>query len=265
MLRTITALMLCAACSWGQVMKWNGGSQYASMGDVLDLGTQDATLAAWVKTTDTGYSAIMGKAILTGSATPKGYGVSLDTDGSVYAELRNGGTLYTADSPDAINDGAWHHIAAVIDRSETDGLRIFVDGELKNTTDISAAVSEDFQCVHLFAVGARDDNGLGSWLWYFDGSIDDPRVYSTALTSNRIARLVLDTCEMYRPDFWTNATLHSYAETWDTGYGNTNLAGAWRGDHTGYGNGNSFTNVPDLSGNGNDGTAYNNPTIEAAR
>jgi len=98
-----------------------------------------------------------------------------------------------------------------------------------------------------------------------DGLFDDGRGYSTAITSNEIARLTLDTCEMYDPTLWTNATLHSIASTWDTSYGNTNLVAAWRGDHTGAGNGNSFTNVPDIAGRVNDGTAYNSPTIEAAR
>ena len=106
---------------------------------------------------------------------------------------------------------------------------------------------------------------------YTYGSIDDIRIYSTALTSNQVFSLATagtdPTNSMAAHYSFTPppSALHAAAETWDTGYGNTNLAGAWRGDRTGKGNGNSFTNLPDLSGNGNDGTAYNSPTIEAAR
>jgi len=96
------------------------------------------------------------------------------------------------------------------------------------------------------------------------GMFDDARIYSTALSSNQIARLTLDTCEMYDPTLWTNSTLHAIAETWDTGYGNTNLVMYARGDMTGFGNGQAITNTWQDT-KGNTFTPVNGPTLGAAR
>jgi hypothetical protein len=82
-----------------------------------------------------------------------------------------------------------------------------------------------------------------------DGLFDDGRGYSTALTSNQVARLTLDTCEMYDPTLCTNAALHSAQTTWETGYGNTNLVGAWRGDRAGIPNTGEIGPCRDVVGN----------------
>jgi len=135
-------------------------------------------------------------------------------------------------------------------------MAVYVDGVQDATSGTGGAIDNDAVNCELMR---RQDASQ-----YFDGLSDDTRIYSTALTSNEIARLTLDTCEMYDPTLITNSTLHSAASTWDTSYGNTNLVMYARGDMTGVGNGNAVTSAWSDT-KGHTLTPYNSPTIEAAR
>lgn len=73
---------------------------------------------------------------------------------------------------------SWHHIAAVRDRS-TNQFKLYIDGQLKGTdTDTLGDVGNSFS-PYIGQAGAR----------YFDGKMDDFRVYNRALSSAEITAL----------------------------------------------------------------------------
>ena len=147
--------------------------------------------------------------------------------------------------------GVWHHFAWVYDATGgSENKRYYHNGTQYAHQAASAITAYTGTSTNL-VIGRNADS---TYPRHAEESLDDFRIYSTALSSNQIARLALDTCEMYDPTLWTNSTLHAIAETWDTGYGNTNLVGAWRGDRTPYGNGEAIVEVKDKSPEGNHGT-----------
>ena len=241
----ITALMLWAAVAVGQVMEFDGVDQYIDVGAIPP--SSQMTFAAWVFPRS--YAASIGSYVISKSY---GYTMRYTTNGKLQFAIPSVAAASASNSSIPLNE--WSFAATTWDR-DSNVVNYYINGALDRTVAFSSEPTGS---------AVTSLGGLTS-SYTVDGYLDSIRIYSSILTSNQVARLTLDTCEMYEPTLWTNAALHAAAETWDTGYGNTNLAGAWRGDRTGKGNGNSFTNLPDLSGNGNDGTAYNSPTIEAAR
>jgi len=195
-------------------------------------------------------------------------GTDAKLDVYVHSTNEGGGKEEVGDFVFSSNN--WYYITIVFSEPNNNIL-VYKNGELLDTITItSTARSSGTGALNI----GRDNRNIT----YLDGSIDDTRIYPSALTSNQVSDLYTyeltggtsgsaptNNMAAYYTFTPPPSDLHDYASEFDTSYGNTNLAVAWRGDHTGAGNGNSFTNVPDIAGNGNDGTAYNDPTIEAAR
>lgn len=232
--------MLLAVVAAGQVMEFDGVDQYADLPDSIADGS-NVSVSVWAKA----------------SSTASGFVVGSDASPRFYIYLSSGSWLFRKGAASEFgatpaDTSGWHHLVMTYAKPN---VTAYLDG-IKVGTQADTATGPHSG----INIGSYND-GASS---FFSGHLDDPRFYSTALSSNQIARLTLDTCEMYDPTLWTNSTLHAIAETWDTGY-STNMVGWWRGDRTGKGNGQAFTNIVDISGNNNDGTAVNSPTIEAAR
>jgi len=238
--------MLLAACSWGQVMEFDGVDQYINVPNLTDDSFDDQiTVSAWINPDTLGdYEGIVGMA----------YGAPFHW---IFRTMSSGalafrawaGTAQTVTSSAVLVTDAWQHVAVSV--SVSGGfIKIYHNGAEVGSA-ATTITSLDAGAAQNCRIGIYND---GVFSYPIDSSLDDVRIYSTALSSNQIARLALDTCEMYDPTLWTNSTLHAIAETWDTGYGNTNLVGAWRGDRTPYGNGEAIVEVKDKSPEGNHGT-----------
>ncbi|MBL7186250.1 MAG: LamG domain-containing protein [Phycisphaerae bacterium] len=108
----------------------------------------------------------------------------------LIANPEGGATMYVRDvdsahstviaSPSRINDGNWHHLAGVRDQ-QTRRLRLYVDGQL---------VVEDLDETE------NINSGQSIWIGdhlnrYYDGLIDDLRIYNKALTVEDIQQLML--------------------------------------------------------------------------
>ena len=108
--------------------------------------------------------------------------IELDADGHVQFVHRSpvassGGT--TLASTETFRDGTWHHVAVVKSTSE---LRLYVDGELVDSVADTTSVHSSVDIV----LGRESVSSSQS---YFDGSLDDVRVYGAALTAEEIADL----------------------------------------------------------------------------
>lgn len=153
---------------------FNGVNDYINAGDNgnTDIGLSDFTVAGWVKTTTGGsYKRLLDKNYSTGYCVfINGNRLGMSIAG-LYTNNINGKNL---------NDGEWHHIVVVFNRS-TNAV-YYVDGVTDGTpTNISSKVAVNL------------NNATNLWIGYgttpdglFNGSIDQVRIYNRALTSDEV-------------------------------------------------------------------------------
>jgi hypothetical protein len=170
-----------------EALSFNGVNAYVSMNAFADRLTafyNSTTLSAWVKTTN----ASRGEAIFSKfSAADSGAGYILRTNARGTVELTLGGDDLASGGPalvdsTKINDGEWHHVAAVITLGQD--VKFYVDGKLSSTI-VSHTIPGGDGWSNLI-VGVNPWNALGD---YFTGSIDEARVYNRALSSAEIGTL----------------------------------------------------------------------------
>jgi len=143
------------------------------------------TIAAWVKTVDSAGSPLWtdGKGLVDGnvSGVVADFGVSLVSNRFGFG-LGNTttGTNITIISTNPINNGQWHHVAATR-VSSSGAMRVYVDGLLEAGTNGPTGVRSAPSFLRL--------GGLQSGGGFFAGSLDDVRLYDTALNAAQIAAL----------------------------------------------------------------------------
>ncbi len=119
----------------------------------LDFGTGESfSLQTWIKTTASG--TIMGKT----NAQNVGYSLQIRPNGKAAFIASS---MIVSDGP-IVNDNAWHHIAAVVDR-KAGKASLYVDGVLARQPAHAARCHEQRQSRHRRSCGdARPGGGLGS-------------------------------------------------------------------------------------------------------
>jgi hypothetical protein len=107
-------------------------------------------------------------------------GVLLDVNGSAVGQVRvQVQSLAAATTGGTYNDGGWHHVAGVLDRSNNQ-LRLYVDGALKATTDVSS-----YSAVNLDSTGTVQVGSVSSPV-FMSGKLDEVALYNTALSASKI-------------------------------------------------------------------------------
>ena len=184
----------------------------------LNFGTGDFTIEAWVKRgADAGHATIVGKQ----NGSSVGYYLRI-TSNKLSFEAGSGfpNSLWVNGVSD-ISDNNWHHVAAVLNTSAKT-LSLYIDGILDN----SSSYTSNFTTTNTAAFGIGYKPGWGE---YFDGSLDDVRIWSTARSAAQIKEY------MYVPLAGTE----------------TGLAGYWNFEEG------SGTSLDDRSANSNTGTLQN--------
>ncbi|MFT7585691.1 MAG: hypothetical protein ACI9EW_002119, partial [Cellvibrionaceae bacterium] len=167
----------------GQSLLLDGVNDWVGPIDGVDFAQGDYTVATWMKTSVTASQSIFA-------------GTDPDTDGhGLLLEVNSNGTLRylhrmpsntggtNKNSLTFVSDGAWHHIAAV---KEGSVMRLYIDGseEIPNTviTDTST-----FDHAMNIAIGRLGSTQSGR---YFNGNIDDMRLYARALTVTEVTAIM---------------------------------------------------------------------------
>ena len=140
-------------------------------------------MALWIKTNSAGdmFMSANGNAggftQGLGLAIPSGWACS---SGQLYFNMANGTTRDTAlCSSASVRDGKWHHVVVVISR--TAGVKSFyIDGKFDNSNSIT--ISGSVTNPKLFL-------GKTNWDNWFNGSMDDVRIYNRALSATEVAQL----------------------------------------------------------------------------
>lgn len=178
-----------AAGKVGQSFNFNGTSSYVDCsngGTSYNFGTtQDFSLTAWIKSTNTAEQFIVSKYL--NGITP---GIIFETEaGDAYAVVRDGigsgGSEYglVVSSGVNVNDGNWHFIAMTADRDAN--LSLYVNGISQGTASI-AGVTDTINNTSPLYIGRRN-NGASSNYW--NGSIDEVGIWGRVLTSVDVSTL----------------------------------------------------------------------------
>jgi hypothetical protein len=141
---------------------------------------QDFSVTIWVKTTTTDVSRrILQKGDVQGSWWTFNM---FEPSNDLQWQIDDGSTLVNATVDFSVfTDGDWHLISGMCDRG-ADELKLYIDGTLEDTADISSV--GDISSTYDLYFGSDNSNGN-----YFDGRMDDPRIYDMALSPTDVSNL----------------------------------------------------------------------------
>ena len=189
----------------------------------LNFGTSGLTVSAWIKTVTlttsrTGRDDIVAK----GDPTISGYAISLENDKAVFWINESGELFGTT----VLNDGKWHHITGT--RDDFNNTVLYVDG----IAESGGTNNENVDTGYSLFIGKHGTKNES----YFDGIIDEVRIWNRALTAEEIQANM-------------NRSLSNNEE---------GLVGYWKFDEL-------YTErlIPDLSGNDNHGTLVGDAKLVA--
>jgi hypothetical protein len=175
----------------------NGAVNFDGGNDRIDLGSNlsilqnvsQASLTAWVNANSfVAYPVIVANSIGNGAATSTSR-AELFLNGS---NVSCGGRAGDGESEQAVittaalNGGTWYHLACLIDYAN-DTATVYINGVAQAMTGTISftAGSTANTASRSNAIGA-EENGGSNW---FDGKIDDVRIYNRALTANEVSQI----------------------------------------------------------------------------
>jgi hypothetical protein len=172
-----------AGTVYGGALAFNGVSNTVTFGTGPSLtGTTDFTLSAWVKTTATTQGTIIQQRDANGFNGE--YQLYLDASGKInFMIYGNNAYEFSSNltSSQAVNDGNWHCIVA--ERQAGAG-RIYVDGNLVASR---SGTAQPLAGTITVTVGEDIRDGAN----FFNGTINDVRIYSYALNASQAAALAV--------------------------------------------------------------------------
>ena len=176
------SLVLFSAKSLAQnpALSLDGTDDYVQTNYGGITGNSARTVEAWIRTTtitDPGSGGIQNVITDYGSMSTGGrFTFNVLQNNCIRIEV--GGSGLFGQTP--VNDGYWHHVAAVYDPSATLKFRLYVDGQLDTAGNISTTVNTN--STNDFMIGRRNDNTR-----YFNGDIDEVRFWDFARSDSAIA------------------------------------------------------------------------------
>jgi hypothetical protein len=173
--------------SWDPNGMINGALGFDGTDDYVEIigykgvtSTAGRTCTAWIKTT----ASEQGNILSWGTEQPgQKWMFRTESDGTLSVGIW-GGYINTATT---VNDGVWHHVAAVLTDDgdpSVDEILLYIDGILQ--TDATANTTQSIYTAALqdVIIGMFENGGVSTS--YFEGLIDDVRVYDRALTQPEI-------------------------------------------------------------------------------
>lgn len=181
--------------------------QYASPNDFT--GSSSFTIAFWVKKTPQA----------AGKGTNFAFSLNIKdyswTNTKLFLEFEDAGNPSTTDSAAAkfyimdqwveyitnvgakkytrmpkVLDGTWHHLAFTYDGASS-SLKSYIDGALFRTDPVGTLGPVSFGAFNDFTIGGPNSytHEKNTWMGYFDGTIDQFRLYGTVLTAAEVNTL----------------------------------------------------------------------------
>jgi hypothetical protein len=166
----------------GKALKLNGSTQFASVPDNSSLDITGAlTLAAWIRPEQAATQYVIKKAE---QNSTDGYELSLSSGGNIFFRFnqKTSGDTYRINSTTSYptNGTTWMHVAVTYDGAV---MRMYVNGVQNTSKTLSSPPAIMTNALSLSIASGSD--GYRS----LKGSIDEARVYNTALSASDISAL----------------------------------------------------------------------------
>jgi hypothetical protein len=210
----------------GEALKFNGTSSYIPA--TVSLSANVATGCAWIKSSNVANSQRIFAQGTSGDASGNNFSLQIISS-TIRGIVGNGGGGQFVGTGVSINSNIWYHVCMVLGGGS---LKLYINGSLAQTDTTSTTLATGSLGM---AIG-RTDNGSG--VQYFQGILDDVRIYSRALSAQEVQQLYA---------LGAANTAHSNTDTLTSG-----LVGYWPLDG-GTTSWNTDT-TKDMSGNGNTGS-----------
>ncbi len=191
--------------------------------DILDLDGPEYTIEAWVKrelpALNVRDNDLEGTIIRKGGGS---YGLGVNDDGSVQFMHRGEHISSKSQTGVVIGVGEWHHIAGVFDAADTNDQmqKLYIDGIVvadNNETLLNPMddAGSDYVGIGAFLEQEKAGKRIGN---YFNGSIDELRLSSQALTANEfLIRGDLGVAWLPVPSHFATEIPNNTVLTWNPG------------------------------------------------
>jgi len=143
------------------------------------------TLSAWFKTTSSAFQSVI---TMGGSSAAAGLNIFTNS-GNVITSFGNGSSEdYNAPTSSVtVNTGAWFHVAlSTSGLSSGSTVKLYINGQLDDS-ELSSANINTTSYTSAFSIGGR--NLSGSLSTYFNGDIDQVRIFNRALEGDEVFKL----------------------------------------------------------------------------
>jgi biopolymer transport protein ExbB len=182
-----------SACMIGYGQAFDSTGAYCDMGNVLNPGSGNFTVSAWIKRANTGLQTIFAKSNGGNPSATYGWSLSFGVSDQLHGFTASGGSSWAdpgtfdfwTNADATVKDSTvWHYVVAVVDRSSSAGSRLYLDG-----IDVSGGSNGDISVLgslintSSLRIGAESDGG-----YPWTGSIDEC-VFSRNVRSESWIRL----------------------------------------------------------------------------
>jgi hypothetical protein len=173
------------ACARWLCLLFDGSNDNVNLGDTTASEFADGadfSLSIWAKSDLSATGTVMAKKAST-DAADAGYMINIETDGDVVFYASDGTDQFTMTATGKVTANQWVNIVVVYDDDSTSNTTIYVNG-----LDVNPAQSGTLANVNGIGVtsqplklGSESDDAA-----YFDGYIDETKIYSYALSSDEV-------------------------------------------------------------------------------
>lgn len=169
-----------------QYVRFFPGNYILASGYLGVSGSTNRTIEAWIKTEGTEVDVVSWGESLPGQR----FTIKINNDGRPKLEVHNGSVT----GNQVVNDGKWHHIAISMDGISLTGTKFYVDGALVNNMDLNNIVVNT-------SAHNEVEISRGDWNNYFNGGMDDIRIWDTNLSAATIKNYMHSRINANHPNY----------------------------------------------------------------
>jgi hypothetical protein len=176
---------------FGQAAVFNGSSSYIDTN--YNFGTDSSySISIWMNTTVTSTRHFLyGVWVQSGADYGPGIVLGINASNNFEFFVGNGSSYYnnTSISASSYTDGNWHNLVLVINGTN---IKLYADGNttpIANLTSTVSAGTSQSENLVLGRLGDYPGTSTGTGLLYYNGKLDQVRIYSTALDSDQVSQL----------------------------------------------------------------------------